>query len=498
MLIPLRHEQMSARRWPVVTFCLLALNCAVFFGTHWTMLDQGPALGKVKAHILILAASHPELTVPPEVEPLVDGFKQRNPKTWTQLADQNRQLIDAWDARLRLMTEAEPLQAEMNSLAEDYKKLTAESVAERYAFIPAHPKPLTYLTANFLHGGWLHLIGNMWFLWLAGFVLEDVWGRAIYSVFYLLAGAAALQFYAWTNAGSFTPTLGASGAVAALMGAFLVRFPKMKIDMAWLFGFRLYRFKAPAVYLLPLWLAMEVFYGTLLGSTSGVAHWAHVGGFLFGAIVAVGLRYSGLEHKATAAVDEQMTWKTDPEIEQATEMFEKGELDSALNVLQQHLAAKPDSVDAWSLLAQIYWRKNELPAHREAVLKMCELHLKARESEAALQDYQDFVNAGGTEIPAPVWLDLCRAVEQQQNFDRALTEYEKLAAAHPADREGLLAKLGAAKVCMTRFNRPQDALRLYEEAAASPVPHLDWEQNIQSGIREAKALLAAPAMAGSD
>ncbi len=100
--------------------------------------------------------------------------------------------------------------------------------------MPAQPTAISYLTANFLHGGWMHLIGNMWFLWLAGFVLEDVWGRWLYSAFYLIAGAAALQFYAWSNPGSITPTLGASGAVAALMGAFLVRFPKMKIEMAWL------------------------------------------------------------------------------------------------------------------------------------------------------------------------------------------------------------------------------------------------------------------------
>ncbi len=495
MLIPLRHEQMSARRWPVVTFALITLNVAIFFATHWTMLDQGPPLGKVKAHILILAASHPELNVPPEVQSLIEGFRQHNPKTWEKLADQNRQLVDGWDARLRLTTDPEALQAQMDSLAADYTKLTAESITERYAFIPAHPKPMTYVTANFLHGGWLHLIGNMWFLWLAGFVLEDVWGRAIYSIFYVVAGAAALQFYAWTNAGSIIPCLGASGAVAALMGAFLIRFPKMKIEMAWLFGFRLYRFKAPAFYLLPLWLFMEVFYGSLLGHSSGVAHWAHVGGFVFGALVAVGLRYSGVEHKANADIEQQVSWNTDPEIERASEMFEKGELDSALTVLQQYVTAKPDSADAWTLLAQVYWRRNDVTAHREAMLKVCELHLKSREAEAALQDYQDFVNAGGTDIPAPVWLELCRAVEQQQNFGQALAEYEKLAAAHPAEREGLLAKLGAAKVCMTKLNRPQDALRLYQEAAASPVPHLDWEQNIESGIREAKAVLAAPAMA---
>src|SRR5581483_9868004 len=187
------------------------------------------------------------------------------------------------------------------------------SIAERYAFIPAHPKAIAYLTANFLHGGWLHLIGNMWFLWLAGFVLEDAWGRPLYAAVYLLAGAAALQIHAWANAGSTVPTLGASGAVAALMGAFLVRFPKMKIEMLWLFGFfRSYRFKAPAYALLPLWLLTEVFYGALFGQASGVAHWAHVGGFVFGALAALGVRYSGLEHKASQQIEAELTVASDP------------------------------------------------------------------------------------------------------------------------------------------------------------------------------------------
>jgi membrane associated rhomboid family serine protease len=115
------------------------------------------------------------------------------------------------------------LQQEMDSLGKDYAKLSAASILGKYAFIPAHQTLLGLITANFLHGGWLHLIGNMWFLWLAGAVLEDTWGRMIYPAFYLIAGVLALQVHAMVNVGSFTPTIGASGAIAGLMGAFLVR-----------------------------------------------------------------------------------------------------------------------------------------------------------------------------------------------------------------------------------------------------------------------------------
>src|SRR5437016_12786998 len=155
---------------------------------------------------------------------------------------------------------------------------------------------------------------------------------------YFLAGAAALQFHAWLNPGSLAPTLGASGAVAALMGAFLVRFPKTKIEVALVLGLRSLtnlalgkgiRFKAAAYWLLPLWLLMEIFSGALFGAHSGVAH---VGGFVFG-LAALGLRYSGLEHKVNEAIEAKVTWTADREIVEATGLMEKGNLDEAIGTL---------------------------------------------------------------------------------------------------------------------------------------------------------------------
>jgi len=490
MLIPLKHENMATRRWPVVTIALIAINVVVFLFTNSTINDEKRAMGQARSHILILAASHPELRMQPDSQRLVEDFQKNYPDGWKYVQNPNHDVIDAYDAKLRIKDDNVGLQAEMDSLNEQYVKLSASSILDQYAFIPAHPTAMSYLTANFLHGGWLHLIGNMWFLWLAGFVLEDVWGRWLYSVFYLIAGVAALQLYAWSNPGSMTPTLGASGAVAALMGAFLVRFPKMKIEMGWLFMFRFYRFKAPAYWLLPLWLGVEVFYGSLFGSTSGVAHWAHVGGFVFGALVALGLQHSGLEHKANKAIEEQVSWSADPEIDQASDLMEQGQLDQAATILNNHVAAKPNALDAWNLLRQIYSRQANTHAYLEATVKTCALHLRAHEVEAALQDYGDFLNAGGGKLPAATWLDLAKAAEEKQDFERALSEYQQLAATFPCERQALTAQLGAARICMKRLNRPQDALALYQAAAASPVPHLDWEQHIQAGIKEAKLALS--------
>lgn len=495
MLIPIKHENMEARRWPVITLALIAINTIVFLFTMMSMHDEAPQLGEVKSDILILAALHPELKMQPEAQRLVDGFKRSHPTEWAQVQNPYRDIISPYDAKIKLMEDPQKLQDEMDSLTTRYVKLASSSIVEQYAFVPAHPTALSYLTANFLHGGWMHLIGNMWFLWLAGFVLEDVWGRWLYTAFYLIAGAAALQFHAWLNTGSITPTLGASGAVAALMGAFLVRFPKMKIEMAWLFMFRLRRFHAPAYCLLPLWLLAEVFYGSLFGSHSGVAHWAHVGGFLFGAVAALGLQHSGLEHKANKAIEEKVAWSTDAEIEKANEMMEHGQLTDAQALLTSYVAKNPNSLDAWSLLRQVYTRQSDTKSFLEATIRICQLRLKAHQIEAAFQDYAEFIDSGGGKMPATTWLELCKGAEEMQEFERAFSEYAELAKAYPTERQSLTAQLSAARLCLKKLNRPKDALAIYQAAAASPVPHLDWEQIIQSGMKEAKAALVPGAVA---
>ncbi|HLZ42451.1 MAG TPA: rhomboid family intramembrane serine protease [Candidatus Sulfotelmatobacter sp.] len=489
MLIPIKHENMTARRWPVVTLSLIAINTIVFIFTMTALDNETPQLSEVKSQILILAALHPELKWAPESQRVIDGFKQSRPDEWKQIQSPYRDIINAYDARIRLMEDTSKLQDEADSLNTQFVSLSSASIAEQYAFVPAHPNPISYLTANFLHGGWLHLIGNMWFLWLAGFVLEDVWGRWLYSIFYLVAGVAALQFYAWTNPGSITPTLGASGAVAALMGAFLVRFPKMKIEMAWLFMFRLRRFRAAAYWLLPLWLLTEVFYGSLSGTSGGVAHWAHVGGFVFGAVAGLAIQHSGLEHKANQAIEEKVAWKADVEIEQATSMMEHGQLADATALLKDYLVITPNSLDAWSMLRQIYTRQADTKNYLDATVHTCALRLKAHEVEAAFQDYAEFIDSGGGKLPAATWLELCKGAEELQEFDRALAEYQQLMQAYPTDRQGLTAQLSAAKLCLKKLNRPQDALALYQAAAKSPIPHLDWDSLIQTGIKEAKAAI---------
>ena len=93
--------------------------------------------------------------------------------------------------------------------------------------------------------------------------------------------------------------------------------------------------------------------------------------------------------------------------------------------LTEHLKTKPDSVDARAMLQQLYWRKGDTVSYQNEIVKLCQLHLKAQDKGAAWHDYEEFQNSGGQKLPAATWLELCRYLEEQQRFDRAVSEYRK-------------------------------------------------------------------------
>ena len=146
---------------------------------------------------------------------------------------------------------------------------------------------ITLLTSMFLHGGWLHLIGNMVFLAVFGDNIEAVLGHLGYLVFYILAGLAASAAHILLNADSMVPSLGASGAIAGVLGAYVVMFPRSMVHALIFFGFFIRVTRVSALFFLGIWFLTQLFSGVAgLGAqtaqTSGVAFWAHIGGFVFG------------------------------------------------------------------------------------------------------------------------------------------------------------------------------------------------------------------------
>ena len=145
------------------------------------------------------------------------------------------------------------------------------------------PAELTVVTSMFLHGGWMHLIGNMLYLWIFGNNIEDAMGHWRFVLFYLLCGAAAALAQVLQDPASATPMIGASGAIAGVLGAYLLLYPRARVLVLVFLGFFVTTLRLPALLVLGFWFVLQFLNAVVAGEAGGgVAWWAHIGGFVAG------------------------------------------------------------------------------------------------------------------------------------------------------------------------------------------------------------------------
>jgi membrane associated rhomboid family serine protease len=183
----------------------------------------------------------------------------------------------------------------LGALIEKWGTIPAELTAAIKAGDWLSPPIGDVFTSMFLHGGWLHLLGNMLFLWIFGNNVEDRMGRILFLLFYLAGGIAAVAGQTLIDPTSTQPMIGASGAIAAVLGAYLVLFPRARIQSLVFLGFFYQLIEVPAVIVLGFWFVLQVIDGLgSLGATdevaANVAFFAHIGGFVAGAVVALPFR----------------------------------------------------------------------------------------------------------------------------------------------------------------------------------------------------------------
>jgi membrane associated rhomboid family serine protease len=160
-----------------------------------------------------------------------------------------------------------------------------------YALVPDHIRLTTLVTYMFLHAGWMHIIGNMWFLWVFGSHLENALGSLRFLLFYLACGVAAGALQSLLNFGSPIETLGASGAIAGVMGAFLIIYPRVRVVTLVILVIFITTVEIPAAFMLLYWFAIQLISGLWTSAHArdvgggGVAWFAHVGGFLAGILI---------------------------------------------------------------------------------------------------------------------------------------------------------------------------------------------------------------------
>ncbi len=162
------------------------------------------------------------------------------------------------------------------------------------ADLAAVPAMVSVLTSMFMHGGWMHLIGNMLYLWIFGNNIEDATGHGRFIAFYLLCGVAAAMSQALQDPASAVPMIGASGAIGGVLGAYALLFPRARVLVLVPLGFFITTIRIPALLVLGFWFVLQFVQSAMApAGAGGVAYWAHIGGFLAGLVLIVPLKGKG-------------------------------------------------------------------------------------------------------------------------------------------------------------------------------------------------------------
>jgi membrane associated rhomboid family serine protease len=357
MILPIGHAETATRRLPWVTFAIMAICLAALLGTDTSQLGVGTNPDVLFQEATDYWRDHAYLEAEPEIRTQVGYDVTPNQRSQYLALLQDQALATAprdpaiWQGQ---QEELDRLTDYAFGRALSPAAMESESPFRRWGLLPSDIGVVTLITHIFMHAGWLHLLSNLFMLFLAGPAVEDRLGRPIFASFYLLAGVFAALFWAFLVPDRNIPLVGASGAIAGVLGAFLVRFWSSDIRFAYffMFGFRPYfgTFEAKAWLMLPLWFANEIFHGYLahsLGVSGGVAYWAHVGGFAFGAASVWVFRVSGIEEKfIDARIEEKVTLvAANPVVEEALEMRNEGNGPAALELLQEAFAKSPNDRD---------------------------------------------------------------------------------------------------------------------------------------------------------
>ncbi len=396
MIIPIGHEHTTVRRLPWVTFVLMGLCLVIFLLTYSSdrriQLEGYEGLDKAFDYFL----EHPYLELPPRFEQmLILQFGEEETKTQINLIR---------DMGGEPPTSDRTLQAEqenLNELVDGAFGAMAESPIRKWGLVAADFHFPTVITYQFLHGGWMHLLGNLFLLFLAGPFIEDVWGRPLFASFYLAAGAFAGLMFMLRYPELDGPLIGASGSIAGVMGAFLIRYWNTKIKFFyWISLIFTGTFTAPAWLMLPLWFFKELAFASLadyVAPDSGggnVAFWAHVWGFAFGVAVAYLIARMKVEEKYIHSnIESKITVIDNTAVESALALADRGDTAGAVSALGEELKAHPENVDAAIATWNLGVRTGTLAAAVPHMMRAIRNALRRGDEEFIMNHWEDLLHS---------------------------------------------------------------------------------------------------------
>jgi membrane associated rhomboid family serine protease len=393
IILPYGHEKPSVGGLPWVTVCLFVL-CIVLFGI--TLVPSKRADERWMEAFEEVAEAfrmQPTLEVEPALEDMLFlyfGVDENQREVFVETLVRDNQ-----EARHFGYGQAVS-QADFDALVDRYLAEYRSSPHYRLGVVPRNISIFSLLTYQFMHGGVMHLLGNLLFLYLCGPRIEDRWGRWLFAGFYLAAGIVAALFWALRYPGLDTPLVGASGSIAGLMGAFLVCYGASKIKFFYWAGIFWGTFSVPAWLMLPLWFVIEVISGRSMDvmfqgqGGGGVAHWAHVWGFIFGMAVAAVVGRLGIDRRLGTDDDDESAADSRAVVD-ALEVARSGRVDEAVATLRQILSDNPDNVDAALALWQVCTDHSRASEGAPALLGVVRRAARARDDDSVIENWGKLV-----------------------------------------------------------------------------------------------------------
>ena len=387
MLFPIGHDQTTVRRMPWVSFGIIALCVLAFI---YTLIAPGDEAAVAEAELFAVAffLDHPYL----ELDPQLKGYVY-----YSLRQTRNEDPIPPSDADQVAIE-----QGELDGRVAAYFAARNELPFWRWGLVPAEMKPTALITHTFIHVGILHLLGNLFILYLVGPAMEDAWGRPLFALFYVLSGVVAALVFVAGYPDLLEPLIGASGAIDGVMGAFAVRYWDSRITFVYfVWMVRIYQgtFSAPAWLMLGLWAVGELAFAMgfwaifSIADLGDVGFLAHVGGFVFGVGFAFLVSSLRIEERFVEPVhDRHETVHDSASVDQLVELSRQGRVEEAMTGLEALLVLHPGDADAAAALWNTASRAN----------------VPSRAVPAVLPAVETAVRAGDVGLPAQIWAELVR------------------------------------------------------------------------------------------
>lgn len=481
LVIPIAQENSVVRRHPWVSYAVMALcfGVALAINGFGGEREKAAAADEAARKIVTTLTRSPFLEIPEAVAP----FLPAELRAQLALAGQRMHEREQVPAAARVSE----LQAELDALGEDFRQQLSGLPAQRLGYVPSRGLDWRLVSSLFVHAGWLHLLGNMLFFFLSAPFIEDVYGRPLFTGFYILSGVFAAVLHGLVHPGSPVGLVGASGAIAGLMGAFLLRFGTRRIEFLFVpvpfLPMIRTRFLMPANVVLLFWFGQQVLFAS--GEDSGgVAWWAHLGGFGFGVAVAAAMRMWRIEERYIHPdIEAKISLQAHPALERALDARSAGDFEAARREIATVLRDEPQNTDAWIEAYELALARKDAAEVARVSGRLLELLARAREPALARQILED-----ERWLPlAPLRLTLAAAqfAEKEGDGRRALFLYEEVVRRHPADPSAVRALVRRGEILLKSGDR-RAARQAFEAARSHAAFGPLWASPVERGLERCR------------